>query len=149
MLRHYQQFSIITQPRTNGRYSIADIKRRFVKGCHQKHSSFEDGVSSWSLSVSGACRIHCAALKWLEVSPFCETATDTIIKGTFRRTCEKIHSFAVRFIIGLPSVKLHFHSRYSWRAFVTSHFVRTMQLYDQWPIVLFVRTVGQKNHPYI
>jgi len=106
-LRHYQQFSIITQPRTNGRYSIPDIKRGFVKSCHQKHGSFEDrglAVSSKSLSVLGACRIHCAAFKWLEVSLFSERACDTVIKGTFRRTCEKIHSFAMIFLIGLPSV---------------------------------------------
>jgi len=106
-LRHYQQFSIITQPRTNGRYSIPDIKRGFVKSCHQKHGSFENGglaVSSKSLSVLGASRIHCAAFQWLEVSPFSERASDTVIKGTFRRTCEKIHSFAMRFLIGLPRV---------------------------------------------
>jgi len=40
-LRHYQPFSIITQPRTNGRYSIPDIKRGFVKSCHQNTVSLK------------------------------------------------------------------------------------------------------------
>jgi hypothetical protein len=92
-LRHYQQFSVITQPQTNGRYSIPDIKRGFVKSCHQKHGSFEDGglaVSSQCSSVTGAGYIHCAASKWLQVSTYGERESDIVIKGNFRRTCEKI-----------------------------------------------------------
>jgi hypothetical protein len=80
-------------------------------------------VSSKCSSVSDGCRIHCAAFKWLQVSSYSERESEFVIKGYFSRTCEKIHSFVMRFRIGLSSVKPRFHCRCSLLAFVTSGYV--------------------------